>query len=802
LAISAELILVNRHTKTKLNSTQKSRATVGKEDGDVALRSTGRRLGPLLWSWQPLNEILRSSKQRTQLILTLAFGLLACWTMVTMAFIDIRAYSALPWGDHWDHWRLVLKDGYSLGTFVHLHNEHRILVPRLFFMIDHLLFGASNVFIFVSICLVQLGHALLLWRISARASGPSPPSSLALGSLVTIALFSQQQFSNFTWAFQIQFVGVYFLATAALYALMRVEDSADSPTNVGTSSAGWLLSSLVFAWGATYTMSSGLFLWPILLLFSFALHLRWPHVVWIAVNGLIAWIVYLHGFHTPSQHISPLASLFDPPRVLAFALAYLGAPVDDTISAISKIFALGGDNYRTLWAAAAGFVGLLSTIILLLRSLEKRKYFNDAQLLLIYNALFILVTAFVTSAGRGIQFQVIDALTSRYSTPALVFWSCLLALLWSARVGRANAGSVQPTSNFQLGVLVALFLLVAINQTPRFEYVRGYNAYLGEVEAAITARVYDEPVWKRVYYDPSEMRPVVQYFWQNHLSVFGHQWTRWQGKHLKDLFPVAQGNPPCVGWFDEVTFVPSTSWPGFRTVGWAWDPEFRSGPGKVLLVNEKGIIAGIASNMFQRPDVNKAQPSIASLDVGWRGYLTSSSFHALDAYLVRKDAHVCKVGSIRFDAPLEFARTSDVGKVYPNSVVMAGGGWVKNGFYPDVGRAPLLDEAFGSWNGSDKNTGTISIGPFLVPKGTSTIALPVVTGPNANKSSIKIVDEDTGKALTGFSPLQVIPRWLVLKFTFEPLRKDSRLTLIGSDDGAEFGQWLAIGQPHEVNTAQ
>ena len=611
---------------------------------DKAPKATDRR------GWAPLKQLRNfreNPRQRTQIVLTLACGAVAVCTMLTMLLIDIRAYSALPLLDYWDFWRSIVANGYHLKTLFALHNEHRILLPRLWFMMDHLWFGASGIFVLTSIYLIQFGHGLLLWRIGARASGCGPLENLAMGLLVIAVLFASRQLMNFTQPFQIQFVGVYLLATSALYALMRFDGPTASPP-APKRAYGWLAFSLLLAWAATYTMANGLLLWPVLVVFAVALHLRWKPVALIGANGAVATIFYFQSWISPPQHVSPLASLFNPPQALAFALTYLGSPIDDTVSAISKIFLVGGENYRWLCAAAVGLFGLTAVIVFIARLLERRYAFNRAQLLLVHNLLFIVITAIVTGMARGIQFSLGEALSSRYSTPPLIFWSCFFLLLWSIQTGLGEPEFVQPSTNFQVGALLAIFLLVTINQTPRLATVRAERLSISQVEAAITVPVFDEPVWKRAYFAPQYILQVVEYLHQQRLSVFRSEWTQWPGKSLRNTFRVGSSNDACLGAIDEAAFLPSDTWPGFRVTGWAWDRESRQGPSKVILVNEGGVIVGVALGEFDRPDVVKAQLGVSRPDVGWQGYARSDGFQELDAYLVReRESTVCTVGSIQ-----------------------------------------------------------------------------------------------------------------------------------------------------------
>jgi hypothetical protein len=143
-------------------------------------------------------------------------------------------------------------------------------------------------------------------------------------------------------------------------------------------------------------------------------------------------------------------------------------------------------------------------------------------------------------------------------------------------------------------------------------------------------------------------------------------------------------------------------------------------------------------------------------------------------------------------------RSTEAGPVYPGAARAIKGVWTRDGYYPDAGKPPVPDEIFGSWAGSDANTGTITLGPFRVLRNTSAIALPVVTGPDAKKASIQVVNRTTGDVLASISPVSEISKWVFMRLSFPALANDTDLTVVATDEGSEWGQWLAIGQPHQL----
>jgi len=115
------------------------------------------------------------------------------------------------------------------------------------------------------------------------------------------------------------------------------------------------------------------------------------------------------------------------------------------------------------------------------------------------------------------------------------------------------------------------------------------------------------------------------------------------GKSLKGLFP---SRAPCIGNVDAVRTrylgVPE----GVTVVGWAWDPQTKAAPPRVLLVDDSFLIRGAGVTGALRPGVPKARPDITSPNVGWEA-LAPRVVGSLDAWGVLADGKtVCRLGHI------------------------------------------------------------------------------------------------------------------------------------------------------------
>ncbi len=119
----------------------------------------------------------------------------------------------------------------------------------------------------------------------------------------------------------------------------------------------------------------------------------------------------------------------------------------------------------------------------------------------------------------------------------------------------------------------------------------------------------------------------VPFLIQHRLSVFSDKRSTWIGRPIDQIAkPASPGS--CLGSFDGL---PSDRVKGGAKVwGWAWSTREKKAISHILLVDENGIIVGLASGGIQRPDVVAAVPEVKGKPTGWQGY--SKDAHAVSAY--------------------------------------------------------------------------------------------------------------------------------------------------------------------------
>ena len=190
------------------------------------------------------------------------------------------------------------------------------------------------------------------------------------------------------------------------------KSSAEPPADA---SANWkyLALSLVAALGATWSLSNGNLLWPLLVAAALLLRLRIAAVLSYAMAGALSTVVYLLDYDHPTYIAS---SLKTPVATIKYLLAYFGS---------------SWPGYHFRLAELVGLCGLAIFLLLLTRLpgyARSRRTF-DVQLVL--TAAFCCATGVVTALGRS-PLGLDQAFTSRYQTVSLLFWCCLGLLLLGA----------------------------------------------------------------------------------------------------------------------------------------------------------------------------------------------------------------------------------------------------------------------------------------------------------------------------------------------------------------------------------
>ena len=565
----------------------------------------------------------------------LAVGVEGLYIVASTAYWTFRSLSPIP---YWDSWGTVIF--LAQGGTLDWHwlwsqaNEHRIVVPRLISLADIWWFGGRGYFSLALIWLMQSASALIIASFSLDVIGWSRekrPWRILISGLIVCLTFSAAQMENFYWPFQTAFVGTLFLSLLAFFCLKR-SHRANHPL-------AWI------GGGALAAISSALFLASgIVTMYVFAFG------CWIAgaqrrtVLSLMAIFAtvtaaYFHGYSSPILHSSPKDSLLHRPLlVFQYVLVFMGNPW----------------GRKPLIAALIGTWGLgLFLIAASLASIKRTDFDNQ---LLVGNALsgnrptdrilptsvglfciatLVIAQSFVTALGRC-GFGIGQALASRYITPVSFFW--LATLVLAAAVVLEFRRWVYLVAAY-CGMVSIMTGYLTVQNGRVGKSFAGRVAGLELAANALRVGVVDLTAYSVASPWPDAVEAARPFLIQHRLSVFADDRYTWLGRRVSEVAsPSPSGS--CLGSFDIASGAGVQG--GAKVQGWAWSrPEMKS-PTQVLLVDDAGIIVGLATGGIQRPDVLAVVPEVTDAGIGWEGYAKGA--RAVSAYaLIESGRATCRL---------------------------------------------------------------------------------------------------------------------------------------------------------------
>jgi len=541
-------------------------------------------------------------------------GLLAAWWLVGGLLILISTivgvamhFSSTLYMDEWDgmigFWQKLAHG--DTGAWWAQHNEHRIVLTRALFWLDlHFFKGQGYLLVPANVILHLAIAGVFIFGYMRFAT--QRHSLAVIAGVVLAGRFLWMQDDNLTWGFQSQFIAVYFFAIASFLTYSRSRpDGPVAPQLLG----------LALAFISMLSMSNGLIAFPILVVMSFMLRLRWKHrIVAIASMG-IAWALYFRGYRSPPYHASPVDGvLHHPVEVIHYALNFLGSPAAF----------LGASLHAPLIVGTL----LLLTVFAMTVFILRRGELNSYRLYIGAAFAFAAVAALLAGSGRY-NLGLGTAVTSRYTTPALIAWVSAF-LLFADIASKARFWNVAAI----LGVIVlpaGLLSQRAMLTMPPQPFYRDV-AVLG-VKMSVRDGSYIDWMYPRNGQDI--VVSLMNYADKEGLTVYGKDWVRAIGtlKFSRDRVDTTA----CKGSFDNVKAIDGA----WLLNGWALAP----GNDKaklIVLTGHDDATVGYGVLGEDRPDVAQAVPG-ASSTTGWRGYVVKAN-GGVSAWLYT-DGNFCPLAS-------------------------------------------------------------------------------------------------------------------------------------------------------------
>lgn len=523
--------------------------------------------------------------RRARLAAGIAFGALAAAGIGLGTWVIVASYTPVPYADFWAQLAFIERaygGDLRLSDFWVQANEHRVFLPRLQFLVDYRLFDGTYVFLFSAIAI----SGLLLAATFAEVTWlETRDRLLAWGTFCVsaIATMSPVGRENLWWAFQVQFVQVFLLASLAILAVVvaaRRTSSHHRPL--------WIAASAVAAVGATYSMANGLVVWPLVVGLAVALRLGRRAIVALGLVGALTVFSYVWHIEVDTQ-----GSLSDPARVLAYTCVYVGSILRDLGSATA--------------AGVLGGLGIALLVLLGVLAWKRRAAASIAMPFGVGVALFVLLSALQTAVGRVEELGVSQALSSRYTIASFTFWLALLVGFLTPLRERFRGAAPLAAPGLLAGAAIAV-LLLGLTGLPsrtllRTEVVGKETAVLGYLAGV------DDPSGTLTG-GPSGDVVADAFRWmeENRLGPWA------PGGIADDLrfeLPQAAGSPACQGaveWVDPVGG-------GFRLRGWLAPPGGEPASRNLAVFDARGRPAGRGLVGTHRPDVAEAARS------EWSGFV-------------------------------------------------------------------------------------------------------------------------------------------------------------------------------------
>jgi hypothetical protein len=515
----------------------------------------------------------------------------------------------LPDLDYWTILASVIDHrGFTpeLSAWIRPENEHLLILTRLIYALNVLLSGGHN----VGLALWAWGAAfaqglLLLWLVRRTLFG-TPALHLVLALAVGLLVFSPRGWHNWLMGMSgVAWITANLFTVAALTALYRSNSNR---------SITWLAVSLGCGILATATYSTGLGLWPALVILAFLLGLPPKQLAAVVLSAIAAMAVYAVSYDRPSAH---------PELQQSIALAG-----DYLLIFLGGAWAMDAQAGRLI-----GVGGLVLSLVLWILFLRR-----DSDLLG-RAAPWIAVQAYTLANGNMAAlarsgFGPEQALSSRYASLPALFWIGLFAL-----------GSLALPALWRKPLITACLACTLILLAVRiFEVSREPTAaYLARAElkplaaASLYSGARDLALLEKTVAPANAISFLVRSNAVHGLRRIGHVPF---GRLFQDCprpgETIAARSLPDnwdKGPRGELYMAELKGQNTLRLHGWASSDS--SNPACVAFANEGGVIRGVAATGYPRTDVAAAMSRVTRSDSGWKGYaVVSPEDTRIEAFLL------------------------------------------------------------------------------------------------------------------------------------------------------------------------
>lgn len=666
-------------------------------------------------------------------------------------------------------------DGFGLAELYQRHNEHRLFLPKLWFLLDIAVVDARQTLLLTVISISAVAHAALI-AVLFRGTGQTRTASVIAFLVGVGAMLSPIQWENLLQGFQVQFIQVWLFATLAFALIAWAPIGA--PDGRGRSSlvAAAVIGAAIAGLGSTYSMINGLAVWPLLVIFAVWRRMPVPWILFLALLGGAVLAVEVSSFLTRPGGGNMPGLAADPWTVVRFMARYLTSAVDDIGSTGQEILGL---------AAMTGVVA--AGVVALVRPAGT----PPARMALLAACAFLLGAAVTTALGR-LHIGLGAANASRYATPSMVFLVIVGLLAYDAlsRVGRARprARRILPWAT-AIGVLLLLVPGLVHEARNLFNRFVARDFVRMAVVSHLAGGYRPDTLYFLYPHWPPRPDSVLQGMQREGLGPFS-ELARFMPPAAALVDGPAVDAPACEGVVQHLRIDPVN---GVTFASWLAEAGTGVRPPWVVARAEDGRVVAWGADLEARADrAPILEPGIVGRGHVAFGPVPDAPVAAISVEGVFDDGRRCRLaGTIAMTQPARYAIDPPLG---PSAAV---GSWIFEGS-PLTGQtgsaeAPTgAEPLFGSMGLHDRRFKTaIELGD---PQGAAAVAVPLLTETRPFGTTISLERADGTVVDAEVLERPSTDRWVWLILRSDALDPGMRLTIRTVEAHPLNG--LAFGTPH------
>ena len=697
------------------------------------------------------------------IVLVLLIWMVIIW--IQFGRTVIRFYSPLP---YFDYWETVSK----IDQYLHLdfsalwqqHNDHRIVFPEIIFAADYIFFRGREIFPVALSAFLYFS----IWFVLSRAllRDKSPKFALLCGiSIAGIVMGWKGGALQVSSAFLIQW-SLTMAAAAMAFTLL---------TYVSAARRSWIYLTGTVACAAisNYSSANGLLVWPILLLAAWILRLTKVQLAILAASAIGLIGLYFVGYE--ASHNANIAALATHPLYAGgFVAAYLGMP-------FSVI--------RPWIGISVGVLELTAYVAFIFLAFRRGLLSTGSGIVLMGFYLLCLLTAMSTAIGRmNTQDSTFVAATAhRYiMVPLAAHAALILAAIWLSGHSRNH-----------FGVAFASIIALGFAFTSRSPHISDWLTFAKDgfsncqlASVAVTSDVNDLSLLRTVFPGGEPLRQWLPILRKHHVSSFADGKTDWLGKPASSVFRLISK--------DRQAGAVTATYPlesGLVVLGWTDSPRRIWHPQSLVFLDDQKRIIGYGKKLpAGLPHGLASAETPASL--AWVGFVNLGyQSKSLSPYTVEGHGHnLFSAGEPRAIPPIRALHADRIGAPIPSISWNVQGSWRKEGPLPGTPiEMPQAISYYESHAGNDANTGLLTSAVFVRPS-ENCLVLASAHGPSTEGLSERLINADTKETIASVPQVGTDTIWSFWRVDLPP--GVQHLQIVAEDQGAGWGQWLALGEPH------